>query len=258
MANHSTVFLMYHELEVPDRPICQAEPGYARYVLQADAFRQQIEYLKANGWQGLSVGQALAFPETKNVALTFDDGCETDLLLAAPILRKAGFNATFFITSGWLGKQGYLLPVQLKELSQRGFEIGCHSQSHAYLSDLDERGLRREIVDPKSQLEHILGQSVDHFSCPGGRYDQRALAVARSAGYHSVSTSRIEANSQSTNVFELGRVAILRDMPLSTFAAICDGSRLSRMRTESAIRGAAKQILGNRFYDRVRAKLLRR
>ncbi len=138
MANQSTVFLMYHELEIPDRPICQAEPGYARYVLQADTFRQQIEYLKANGWQGVSVGQALGFPETKSVAITFDDGCETDLLVAAPILQKAGFNATFFITSGWLGKPGFLSPAQLKELGQQGFEIGCHSQSHAYLSDLDE------------------------------------------------------------------------------------------------------------------------
>ncbi len=258
MANQSTVFLMYHELEIPDRPICQAEPGYARYVLQTDTFRQQIEYLKANGWRGLSVGQALGFPEFKSVAITLDDGCETDLLLAAPILQKAGFNATFFITSGWLGQKGYLSPAQLRELSQQGFEIGCHSQTHAYLSDLDDGGLRREIVDPKSQLEQIIGRSVDHFSCPGGRYNQRALAVARSAGYHSVSTSRIEANTRVTDVFELGRVAILRDMALSTFAAICDGSRLSRMRTESAIRGAAKQILGNNFYDRVRATLLRR
>ena len=38
------------------------------------------------------------------MTITFDDGCETDLLVAAPILRQAGFNATFFITWGRLGK----------------------------------------------------------------------------------------------------------------------------------------------------------
>ena len=258
MPKDSIVFLMYHELEIPGRPLCETEPGYARYVLPERDFRAQIESLKDNGWQGLCVSQALGFPQAANVAITFDDGCETDLLVAAPILLRAGFNATFFITCGRLGKLGYLSPMQLKELSQQGFEIGCHSMTHAYLTDLDENGLRHEISDAKSELEQILGRQVEHFSCPGGRCDQRVVTVAREAGYRTVATSRIQANSRNTNIFGLGRVAILRDVPLDTFAAICDGSKLSRLRAESAIREVAKGILGNPFYDRVRAILLRR
>jgi len=41
--------------------------------------------------------------------------------------------------------------------------------THAYLTDLDDRGLQREIADAKAQLEEILGKTVEHFSCPGGR-----------------------------------------------------------------------------------------
>jgi len=258
MPKHSIVFLMYHELEIPGRRLCQSEPGYARYVLREPDFRAQMDYLKKNAWQGLSVGQALAFPEGRCVTITFDDGCETDLLAAAPILRKAGFNATFFITTGRLGTAGYLSPAQLKELSAQGFEIGCHSMTHPYLTDLDERGLRYEIADAKTQLEQIIGRSVDHFSCPGGRCDQRVVTVARAAGYRTVSTSRIQANSRNADFFALGRVAILRDLPLSAFAAICAGTSLSRMRAHNAFRQAAKQILGNSLYDRVRAALLDR
>jgi peptidoglycan/xylan/chitin deacetylase (PgdA/CDA1 family) len=257
MPKDSIVFLMYHELEIPGRPLCQSEPGYARYVLPERDFRSQIESLKENGWLGLCVGQALGFPEANSVAITFDDGCETDLLVAAPILVRAGFNATFFITCSWLGRPSYLSATQLKELSQQGFEIGCHSMTHAYLTDLDEKGLRHEISDAKSELEQIIGRAVDHFSCPGGRCDQRVVNVARAAGYRTVATSRIQANSRNTDVFGLGRVAILRDVPLDTFAAICDGSKLSRLRAQSAIREVAKGILGNEFYDRVRATLLR-
>ena len=33
------VFLMYHELEMPGRALCQREPGYTRYVLPLDDFR---------------------------------------------------------------------------------------------------------------------------------------------------------------------------------------------------------------------------
>jgi peptidoglycan/xylan/chitin deacetylase (PgdA/CDA1 family) len=256
MPKHSIVFLMYHELEITGRRLCQSEPGYARYVLREPDFRAQIDDLKANGWHGLSVGQALEFPDGRNVAITFDDGCETDLLAAAPILRQAGFSATFFITCGKLGTPGYLSPTQLRELSAQGFEIGCHSMTHPYLTDLDEKGLRYEISDAKSQLEQIIDLPVDHFSCPGGRCDQRAVTVARAAGYRTLATSRIQANSRSTDVFALGRVAILRDVPLNAFTAICDGRSLSRMRTENAFREAARHILGNSLYDRARARLL--
>jgi|SRR5580704_509205 peptidoglycan/xylan/chitin deacetylase (PgdA/CDA1 family) len=258
MPKHSIVFLMYHELEIPGRHPCQSEPGYARYVLPEPDFRAQMDYLKKDGWHGISIGQALDFPEGRNVALTFDDGCETDLLAAAPILRQAGFDATFFITCDRLGKPGYLSPAQLKELSGQGFEIGCHSMTHTYLTDLDEGGLRHEISDAKSQLEQIIARPVDHFSCPGGRCDQRVVAVARTAGYRTVATSRIQANSRDTDVFALGRVAMLRDIPLNAFAAICAGTSLSRMRAQSAFREAARQLLGNSLYDRVRATLLHR
>src|SRR3954462_14057286 len=100
MLKRPIVSLMYHELELPGRSICQNEPGYARYVLPESEFRSQIRYLKKNGWNGLSVGQSLGYPEGRSVTITFDDGCETDLLAAAPLLKQAGFNATFFITSG--------------------------------------------------------------------------------------------------------------------------------------------------------------
>jgi peptidoglycan/xylan/chitin deacetylase (PgdA/CDA1 family) len=258
MPKHAIVFLMYHELETPGRRLCQPEPGYARYVLPEAGFRAQMDQLKGTGWQGLNVGQSLAFPEGRNVTITFDDGCETDLVAAAPILRQAGFSATFFVTCGRLGKPGYLSPAQLKELAGQGFEIGCHSMTHPYLTDLDESGLRHEISDAKSQLEQIIGQPVDHFSCPGGRCDRRVVTVARAAGYRTVATSRIQANSRNTDVFALGRVAMLRDVPLSAFAAICEGGSLSRMRAQSTLREAARRILGNSLYDRVRSTLLHR
>jgi len=252
------VFLMYHELEIPGRRICQDEPGYSLYVLREATFRAQMEYLKQNAWQGLSVGQALKFPPGRSVAITFDDGCETDLLVAAPILRQAGFNATLFITSGKLGRLGYLSSVQLKELHGVGFEIGSHSMTHAYLTDLDDAGLRREMCESKTQLEQIIGQPVEHFSCPGGRCDKRVIQMARTAGYQTLSTSRIQANSITTDRFVLARVAMVRDTSLNTFATICSGTGLTRMRAQSAVRTAAKRLLGNAVYDRLRTRLLDR
>ena len=258
MPNNGVTFLMYHELQMPGRQLCQSEPGYVRYVLAESSFRAQVNYLKQNGWRGQSVGEALEFAGGKNVVITFDDGCETDLLAAAPILGEAGFNATFFVTRGRLEQRGFLSQSQLKQLSVSGFEIGCHSMTHAYLSDLDESGLHREVVDAKEQLEQIIGRAVKHFSCPGGRWSKRVADLARQTGYHSVSTSRIQRNSMRTNPFALGRVAIFRGTALESFAAICEGRSLLIMRTRSSLHETARQVLGNRFYEQVRARLLRR
>ena len=92
MAHPRIVFLMYHELELPDRPLCQSEAGYVRYILFAHDFLAQMEGLKLANWRGVSVTSALRFQDAHSVAITFDDGCETDLLTAVPILQKLHFN----------------------------------------------------------------------------------------------------------------------------------------------------------------------
>jgi peptidoglycan/xylan/chitin deacetylase (PgdA/CDA1 family) len=259
---NGVVFLMYHELEIPGRPLCRLEAGYSRYAVQEAQFRSQIHWLQEAGWRGLSVSEALAFAlrngcEPKSVALTFDDGSESDLISAAPILKEAGFNATFYITVRFLGQRGYLTLSQLRELSALGFEIGCHSMTHAYLADLDDRGLQRELSEAKAELEEIIGKPVEHFSCPGGRCNARVIQVARHAGYHSVANSRVRQNRPATDSFDLGRVAILRETELQAFQEICRAENLWKIQARNRLRGAAKQVLGNSLYNRGRAFLLR-
>jgi peptidoglycan/xylan/chitin deacetylase (PgdA/CDA1 family) len=251
------VFLMYHELELPNRALCQGEPGYIRYVLRASDFHSQIQWLKKAGWKGWNVSEALTFPASPGVAITFDDGCETDLLTAAPVLREANFAATFYITLGFLNRPGYLCSSQVQELVRLGFEIGCHSMTHAYLSDLDREGLHKEIVVPKLKLEQITGRPVKHFSCPGGRWNRTVAETAKEAGYESVTTSRNCANSQRADLFSLGRVAILRSTNLDTFHQICRAQNLWRLQLKDLARSAGKKLIGNRGYDAIRALLLK-
>ncbi len=250
------VYLMYHELELPGRPLCQSEPGYVRYIVSAATFRSQMEWLKSAGMRGMSVGKALTFPPQPGVAITFDDGCETDYLTAAPLLRDVGFGATFYITVGFMKNRGYLSPPQVRELADLGFEVGGHSMTHPYLSDLSLQELRRELVEPKDQLEQMTGRPVEHFSCPGGRWDQRVAEVAREAGYKSVATSRNSANGKTTDAFSLGRVAVLRGTDLSNFQRICRGEGLWRLQAQDLARTTAKRVMGNSGYDRLRALLL--
>jgi peptidoglycan/xylan/chitin deacetylase (PgdA/CDA1 family) len=256
MAKRGNVFLMYHELELPARALCQSEPGYVRYILPENDFAAQMQSIKEAGRCGIGVGTALREPGRRAVVITFDDGCETDLLAAAPILKQLNFGATFYVTAGFLGRAGYLSVAQLQELAALGFEIGCHSMTHPYLPDLADAELRREIVQAKYDLEQVTGQPVEHFSCPGGQYDQRVLAFAHEAGYRSLANSEIHSNGADTNPFSLGRVAVMRGISLRTFTQICDGRILWKFRVRDAANRTAKRLLGNRSYDRLRALLL--
>lgn len=251
-----TVFLMYHELELPSRPLCQNDPGYVRYIISAEKFSAQMRQIHELGLRGVSVSEALKFAEPA-VCITFDDGCETDLISAAPVLKEFGFGGTFYAVSGFIGKPGYLSVAQLGELQSQGFEIGCHSMSHPYLPDLDDAGLQREIAEAKVMLEQMLGTPVQHFSCPGGRYDHRVAHVAKIAGFATVATSIPRANTPVADLFALGRVAILRRAKPADFANICRGKSLWKSKLAMDARDRAKRVLGNTFYDRVRRFLLR-
>ncbi|MGA7291962.1 MAG: polysaccharide deacetylase family protein [Terriglobales bacterium] len=256
MSASAIVFLMYHELELTGRKLCQSEPGYVRYILPVEGFRSQMSWLKREGWRGLNVSEALRYPAEPSVCITFDDGCETDLLAAAPVLREFGFNATFYATAGFLGTPGYLDARQVRDLDTHGFQIGCHSMTHPYLSDLTEAELRREIVDAKLQIEAIVEHPIEHFSCPGGRYDARALQMAREAGFKTVANSQFRANSPDTDLYELGRVAMLRDLTIEEFSNTCRGHGLWKKRMQHQTRHGVQRLLGNTAYDRLRSFLL--
>ena len=251
------VFLMYHEIEAAGRRLCESGPGYVRYAVSEATFRHHLAHLRDCGYRGISVGQWLAGGEDEpTVVMTFDDGCETDALVAAPLLLDAGFKATFYVIAERVGWPGYLSPAQLRALSAAGFEIGCHSMTHSYLDEVNDQQLRVELGEAKDRLEQIAQCSVAHFSCPGGRWSRGLARSAAEAGYESVTTSRVGTNATTTSRFNLARVAVMRDMDGAAFARVIRGEGLTARRARAGLLNAAKVILGNSAYERVRARVL--
>jgi len=58
-------FLMYHELELAGRKLCQSEPGYVRYILPLENFRSQMECLKQSGFRGRASVKLCVFPQNR-------------------------------------------------------------------------------------------------------------------------------------------------------------------------------------------------
>jgi peptidoglycan/xylan/chitin deacetylase (PgdA/CDA1 family) len=247
---------MYHELSRPGRALCQADAGYARYVVGEADFRRHLAALKAEGVAGVSVGAALRGEGAGvSVAVTFDDGCETDLLAAAPALSEFGCGATFYVVAGFVGRRGYLAPAQARELAEAGFEVGSHSMTHRLLTGLADEELGRELSESKDRLEQLTGRAVEHFSCPGGRWDARVASVARALGYRSVATSRVGANPPGADPFRLARVAVRRGADERWVVRAARAEGLLAQRARAAALDFAKGLLGDSVYQKLHAGL---
>ncbi len=133
---------------------------------------------------GLSAKEASRIPiPDKLVVLTFDDGNKSDLNTVAPLLKKHGFGATFFITSGWLGGEQRLTWPEVRQLQAQGFEIGCHTVSHPNLLALRTGEIRRQIEEfDRACAENGITKPVS-FSYPGGHFDRRVIAILQDLGY---------------------------------------------------------------------------
>jgi peptidoglycan/xylan/chitin deacetylase (PgdA/CDA1 family) len=85
-------------------------------------------------------------------------------------------------------------------------EIGCHSATHPWLSDLPLTMQRNEIYDSKAHLEHIIGRPVTSFSYPHGSMTKETMSLVKQAGYRCSCTSEKDVVNSGTNPFRLPRL----------------------------------------------------
>ena len=193
--------LMYHSISRP-------EVDYDPLCTSPERFEAQMLYLKRHNLRGVSMRElslALNAGEaTGLIGVTFDDGYEDFLDAAVPTLEKLGFSATVFVVAGMLGSENTwehgsgprpqlrLLGVDgVREVSERGMEIGSHSVTHPRLSGLDSETLIREVEDSRQMLSKIVNAPIEGFSYPYGAVDGPAVRAARKAGYvYAVATKK--------------------------------------------------------------------
>jgi peptidoglycan/xylan/chitin deacetylase (PgdA/CDA1 family) len=77
---------------------------------------------------------------------------------------------------------------QLGSLIDAGWEIGSHTQSHPYLTRLDDESLHRELRESRAELQHRLGRPCLTLAYPYADVDARVVDAARAAGYAAAAT----------------------------------------------------------------------
>ncbi|MEZ5300437.1 MAG: polysaccharide deacetylase family protein [Verrucomicrobiales bacterium] len=121
----------------------------------------------------------------KVVVLTFDDSVRSHATQVAPLLKKLGFNATFFITEGFdfgANKKDYMTWEQIRQLHDDGFEIGNHTRDHMGITK-DTAGLVREQLEAINQRcrQHGIPEPVS-FAYPGNAFHPDALPILAEMG----------------------------------------------------------------------------
>lgn len=77
-------------------------------------------------------------------------------------LDGLGLKATFFCV-GQLAKE---FPDVVKRIDQKGHEIGCHSNTHSFLTKMDEQTLRQDTTEAIKALEDLTGKKVTSYRAP--------------------------------------------------------------------------------------------
>lgn len=118
---------------------------------------------------------------TGAVSLTFDDGLNSQAMIAAPILAQRDLDGTFFITTDNCEIPFGANWTDWQNVSDMGHEIGSHTISHPDLRLLSPENLTKEVVGSREIIEeNLTGVDVETFSYPMGRYNDTVLQLVAS------------------------------------------------------------------------------
>lgn len=204
--------LVYHAISD-----LNGDPVLADHSVPPERFAEQLDVLKQRGWNFVDLDTVLGaldggrdrLPE-RAVLLTFDDAY-TDLRdEACPILEQREIPAVAFAVAGQLGGKNdwdieggaeeldLLCPDGLREVAERGVEIGSHTVSHPPLTEVSPTQLVRELEDSADRLDALGLTRPRAFAYPFGRWNGEVAEAVREAGYEvafTVDRGAVEADS---------------------------------------------------------------
>ena len=225
-SGYSIPILTYHHTE-------QAPPkGFPMRSLWVtpSSFSAQMRWLARLGYTGLAMSELMPYlrgeKKGKVVGITLDDGYQSNVSHALPILKQYGFSATCYVVSGRLGQynerdatlgmaKAALMGVQeIRRWVDEGMEVGSHTCSHADLSQLSLAEARHELLQSKSDLENLLQKPVTQFCYPYGHFSPEHEVLVSQAGYEAATTTHRGRACATDRMTALPRVPVVR----STYA----------------------------------------
>ncbi len=231
--------LMYHGVSSPADPEGLFSSAERPYVVDGATLASQVAAVVASA------------PEDVEALLTFDDGRETDVTRALPVLLAHGVRSVHFVTTDRIGTAGHLGPGQLRELAAAGMAIASHGRTHRFLSECSPDELVEELAGSRRRLEDVTGVAVSALSFPGGKGGRRELEAALQAGYTTVYGSVPVRNRLPGDGRILGRRAVRSHDGIRDLTNFVAGRNQWRPRLVAAAKGVVRAVVGDAGYDAI-------
>lgn len=191
--------LCYHHI----RDIQMVSKANKGYEVTAAEFRQQMKTLADSGYHTITPDQYYNYLITgaalppKPFILSFDDTDEEQFSIGKPEMDKYGFKGLFFIMTISIGRPHYMTKEQIKQLSDEGNVIACHTWDHhrvdRYIAGdrfVLEGNRQKKVNDwndqldkPRKTLEDITGKKIEYFAYPYGIWSKAAFPEFQKRGY---------------------------------------------------------------------------
>lgn len=208
--------LMYHFFYDEKK----GEKGPDNNWMEVSAFEQQMKYLSDNNfyfpsWQEVEdfIDGKKTLPD-KSVVVTIDDGDQTYIKYAIPIIERYNVKATSFVVTSW---NGDWLPKQYRS-SHMDFQSHSHDM---HRSGTNGKGRLvnlsyKEALEDVTKSKNIIGNCTV-FCYPFGHYNDTAIKSLKDAGYRLAFTTKGGRVYKGSNKFELPRVRMSKGISMSAF-----------------------------------------
>ena len=142
--------------------------------------------------------------DENKLAISFDAAWGADKTQdIMKICEDYGVKATFFLVGFWIEKY----PEMVKEIYNRGFEIGIHSNTHPDMTKLSKDEIYEELTTNIKMVEDLTGFRPKLFRPPYGYYNNNLIEVCEDLNLHCIEWSVDSLDWKGLSASELaGRV----------------------------------------------------
>lgn len=189
------------------------KPVTKDYIVPPANFKEQLKSLADSGYHAILPDQynnyllyGTPLP-AKPFMLTFDDTDEEQYSVAWNEMQKYGFKGVFFIMTISMNRPRYMTKEQIKELSDKGNVIACHTWDHHNVKKYTGADWDIQLTKPKAALEAITGKPVDYFAYPFGLWNAAAFPELKKCGFKAA-YQLSDARDKTDPVFALRRMLV--------------------------------------------------
>jgi peptidoglycan/xylan/chitin deacetylase (PgdA/CDA1 family) len=203
-----------------------------KMTVTAAAFEEQMKLLKEKGYRVITMDQMFDFLDfkgqipQKSVIITIDDGWRSAYDIAFPILKKYGYPATLFVYTDLItGSKKTLDWDLIREMSNNGIDIECHTKTHRDLTAPEGKesfkeyfeAVDREFSESSRIIRDKIHKDVKYLAYPYGATNHMVVALLKRYGYRGALTVKRGGSAFFISNYMVNRSMIYGDMDLSRF-----------------------------------------